>query len=152
MDARRLVSELLVTLGRDLGLENLTLASDDTLTLRFDERVMALLAVQEQEGTLLLLAPLPVPDAAGMRQALLANFLWRETAGATLALEPETGQLALQQRLPLQGLDYPTFSAAIEVFVDMAARQTDALAASAADRADGMPDAQPVAFDPRFIV
>lgn len=145
MDARRLVTDLLAMLGHDLGFDGLALADDGTVTLRFDERFMLLLAVEEEQGRLLLLTPLPVPDNAGMRKALLANFLWRDTGGATLAIEPTTGQLALQQRIPLASLDYPTFALTLELFIEQAEHQTTALAPEEAV-------AQMIAFDPRFIV
>lgn len=146
MDSRRLVSELLATLGQALGFDGFALADDGTVTLRFDERIMLLMAVEEPSATLLLLTPLPAPDTTGLRKALLANFLWRGTGGATLALEPTTGQLALQQRLPLAGLDYPTFTATLEAFIEEAERQRLEL-----EPADEVP-APLVGFDPRFIV
>ena len=90
----------------------------------------------QDQGSLLLLASIlgtegPKPPAF-LQIMLESNFLWQGGRGATLAIEPASGVITLEQRLPLAGLAYPEFQAALEVFVNTLADWT-ALAGKAMD-------------------
>ncbi len=57
-----------------------------------------------------------------MRTALTANFLWADTDGATLSIEPQSGQLAIHKRVSLEGLEYPAFHAVLDSFIETASQ------------------------------
>jgi hypothetical protein len=118
MSDRRLVDIIVSELGAATGLEDFALDDDGTATLEFDGSEVCLAGDSEGES-ITLFAPVKAgDDASTLRRALSANFLWRETSGATFALEPSSGRLALQLRLPLVGVDYPRFAAILEEFLD----------------------------------
>jgi hypothetical protein len=111
---------LVEDLGRELGIAGLALDDDGVATLRIDEIVVSLAV--DGDG-LTLFAPLTevaVADRSSLSRALMANFLWTETDGATLALEPHSRQLVLQRHLPLDRLDYPVFVVTLERFTALA--------------------------------
>ncbi len=110
MEVPAVARALAEDLARSLGVEVLAFDEDGTLTLEFDDRILVCAAVEHGGETLALFAPVtagPLADPGLTRRALEANFLWRGTGGATLAVEPGSGQLALIRRVPLAGLDYP---------------------------------------------
>jgi len=155
-------------LARALGVDGLAFDEDGTLTLELDDRILVCAALEHGGEALTLFAPVtagPLADPGLTRRALEANFLWRGAGGATLAVEPGSGQLALLRRVPLAGLGYPAFAELLEAFADQAAAWADEAAESAAaeavDRRDGdgreprhpARDAPqpPLLFDPRLF-
>lgn len=127
MDASARAQLLVDELGRTLGLEGLHLDEDASLTLELDGQLVVSLGVEDQ-GSLLLLASIqgtegPKPQAF-LETMLESNFLWQGGRGATLAIEPASGVITLEQRLPLAGLAFPEFQAALEAFVNTLADWT----------------------------
>lgn len=135
--ATALVDEL----GRELGIAGLAFDGDGIVSLQID-RLTVSLAV-DGDG-LTLFAPVSeaeVADPSRLARALMANFLWIDSDGATLALEPQSRRLALQRRLPLAGLDCPGFVAALERFTALAESWLDGLGGDAAEDRAAMPAA-----------
>lgn len=64
-------------------------------------------------------APPPQGLAALHRAMLEANFGFAGTGGATLAVNPESGELTLERAAPLAGLDAEAFLALLERFVNV---------------------------------
>lgn len=140
-------------LAVNFGIDGLEFGDDGTITLQIDERLLLSLALTAEPEGLILFAPLtgePVSSPALLRRALLGNFLWQATGGATLSVEPKGGQLVLQQQVPLAGLDYPAFAALLQTFIEQA-EAWSAEAALGTDEAVIVQD-RPGLFDPRLIV
>lgn len=157
MDIPAAAQTLVEGLGRTLGLDGLALDPDDgTLTLELDDSHLVSVGVDRSGEAVTLFAPLtvgPVTEPDLVRHALEANFLWQRTAGATLAIEPGSGQLVLHLRLALAGLQVPAFAAALAGFAEQAASWSARLAANGDRGAEPGPDANPqgLPFDPKML-
>ncbi|HMR29663.1 MAG TPA: type III secretion system chaperone [Geminicoccaceae bacterium] len=155
MDIPAAAQVLASGLGRSLGLDGLAFDPDDgTLTLELDDSVLVSVGVDGGGETLTLFAPLtagPFTRSDLVRRALEANFLWRRTGGATLAIEPESGQLVLHRHLALAGLQVPAFATALEGFAGQAAAWSAELAADGVDASVSDGDSQGVSFDPEMF-
>ena len=104
--------------------------------------------VLQDAGELLLLradlgAPPPEDPATLHRAALEANFLYRGTRGATLALDPDSGHLHLQSYNWLERLDAEKAADMLFRFEDAVADWKELVAAYRAPAAHGVPDADP---------
>lgn len=122
MTPREQFDRVLAAFGATVGLDRLALDEAGTGALFIDE-VAVNLEVDEAQGRLLLYAALGVPegDPAAAHVAMLeANLFWQGTAGATLALQPETGAALLVRALPMAELDEVGFETALQTFVEMA--------------------------------
>lgn len=63
----------------------------------------------------------PFGDGALAKEALKANAVLRERAGATLCQDPGTGEYAAVRSMPLASLDADSLSAAVDALVALAA-------------------------------
>ena len=109
-------------------------------------------------GAVLLAADIGEPPPEGrealMRALLEANDLFRNTAGATLSLDPDRGRIRLQRTIPTDALAQGGVSVAFAAFADTAAAWqqlvADFRAAPPETRAgraeDGEPPANPGLF------
>jgi hypothetical protein len=125
IDPRQHLNALLDDLGMMLGIGSLSLDEDDRCAFGLDALQAVDLFLDEERGTVLLATPVERLPPTGRRKVLTdmlqANFLWRGTEGATLALGPEDDVL-LHRELPLdEGLDLETLHAALQSFVTVAA-------------------------------
>lgn len=115
------IDTLLERFGKDTGLGRLTLDDSGSYTFLVDEAKVSFMHIAEG-GTLLLFADvgeLPGAGLAGMLLAALrANFLFRGTAGATLAVRPGSPVLFLNRSLKLDGLSYEEFVQALGDFTN----------------------------------
>ncbi len=113
--------QLLERFRKDTGLENLAPDDTDTCTFLVDEMKVSLMHIAEG-GRLLLFAEVgELPDGgcpALAMAALKANYLFRGTSGATLAVRPDSSMLFLNQSMLLENLSYDDFVQAISDFVD----------------------------------
>jgi hypothetical protein len=113
---------LVRALGHAVGIDDLSLDDGGACTLRFDETVLAL-ALDEDEDRLVLhagLGPLPAEGRAELLARLLeGNLFWKDTHGATLALDRRNARVLLLRAVPL---DAPPagFPGLVERFVDAA--------------------------------
>src|SRR6516165_10233600 len=113
---------LIRALGHAVGIDALSLDDGGTCTLRFDETVLTL-ELDEGEDRLVLhagLGPLPAEGQAELLARLLeGNLFWKDTHGATLALDRRNARVLLLRAVPL---DAPPagFPGLVERFVDAA--------------------------------
>lgn len=129
MDVRAKAAVLIAELATTLGIPELAFDADGTLTLDMDDRFLVTLGVDEAAGALTLIAPIlgtegPKPKAF-LEAALIGNFMWQGTQGATLAIDEASGVVVLHRRLPLDGLTLPDLEQAVEAFVNAAEAWTD---------------------------
>lgn len=147
------VQYLLKSISHSLGIEGLECEDDGTITITVDDQLVCLAFNKSDDGVLLFA---PCTDGMLAAPTLLAsamreNFLWKATGGATLAVEPTSGQLVVQQNISLMGLDYPKFAEHLEGFLAVVekwrtrAAQPDSLESPAVDESSN-------AFDPRLRV
>ena len=115
------IDTLLERFGNDTGLGRLELDEADSYTFLVDEMKISLMHVAEG-GRLLLfadVAELPEAGLSGMLLAALrANYLFRGTSGATLAVRPDSSMLFLNRSLILDGLSYEDFVQALSDFTN----------------------------------
>ena len=115
------IGTLLERFGNDTGLGRLALDDADSYTFLVDEMKISLMHVAEG-GRLLLfadIAELPEAGLSGMLLAALrANYLFRGTSGATLAVRPDSSMLFLNRSLILDGLSYEDFVQALSGFTN----------------------------------
>jgi hypothetical protein len=115
-------SALIRALGNAVGIDALSLDDGGTCTLSMDDTVLAL-ELDEGEGRLVLhagLGPLPAEGQAELLARLLeGNLFWKDTHGATLALDRRDDRVLLLRAVPL---DSPPagFPGLVERFVDAA--------------------------------
>ena len=125
MSQQERAQSLVDSLASDLELEGLAFDEQNRIVLQIGEEHLVTLALDGQDpDSLYLFAAITAasPEAPDpLWRALKANYLWGESAGATFAVEPETGVLVLHRRLDLTRLDYPAFHTALERFADLAA-------------------------------
>ena len=113
---------LIRALGHAVGIDALSLDDGGACALRFDETVLAL-ELDEGEARLVLhagLGPLPAEGRAELLARLLeGNLFWKDTQGATLALDRSDDRVLLLRAVPL---DAPPagFPGLVERFVDAA--------------------------------
>ena len=113
---------LIRALGHAVGIDALALDDRGTCTLRFDETILTF-ELDEGEDRLVLhagLGPLPAEGRAERLARLLeGNLFWKDTQGATLALDRRDDRVLLLRAVPL---DAPPagFPGLVERFVDAA--------------------------------
>lgn len=112
--------ELLAALAAACGLDRLE--PDESNMVHLGAQGTALTIVAEDETrTVVLLSEIGSLPAEGRErffaEALKANWLFRGGGGATLAINPETDALALNQALPLDMLDGEGFVGAVRRFL-----------------------------------
>ena len=113
------IDELLERFGNDTGLGRLALDGAGAYTFLVDEMKVSFMHVAEG-GRLLFFAEVGELLEAGrcgmLLAALRANYLFRGTSGATLAVRPDSPVLFLNLSLGLDGLSYEDFVQALGDF------------------------------------
>ena len=113
------IHQLLERFGSDTGLGRLDLDEADTCTILVDDMKISIMSIAEG-GHLLLFADvgeIPTEGRAALSLAALrANYLFRGTAGATLAVRPDSTILMLNQSLSLDSLSYEQFVQTLDDF------------------------------------
>lgn len=116
-------AQALIALCQELGIEAQAPEGnqDMTVNLQFDSGSAVVLAAEDD--ALIIFATLgEAPEhATGLMETLLsANLFWRDTAGATLSLDPDTRAVLMAQRLPEAALrDTAALRLAIDRFAIM---------------------------------
>jgi hypothetical protein len=113
---------LIRALGHAVGIDALCLDDGGTCTLRMDELLLTLELDEGEERLVLhsVLGPLPADGQAELFARLLeGNLFWKDTHGATLALDRRDAHVLLLHAVPL---DSPPagFPGIVERFVDCA--------------------------------
>ena len=113
---------LIRALGHAVGIDALSLDDGGTCTLSMDEVVLTL-ELDEGEDRLVLhavLGPLPADGQAELFARLLeGNLFWKDTHGATLALDRRNARVLLLRAVPLDAAPVG-FPDIVERFVDCA--------------------------------
>jgi hypothetical protein len=119
MTATELLDNLVNQLGWIAGLPGLQLDEDGHASLVFNQAVTIHLQARDTENDILLYAaPAALPEENGYAVALKllrANFLWRDTGGATLSLAGDD-EVMLTQKLSIENLDLTAFQERFTTF------------------------------------
>ncbi|CUR67706.1 type III secretion system chaperone [Pseudomonas aeruginosa] len=116
--------ELVAQLGAGLAIPDMEADEDGYVALDMDGHIIHL---QEDAGAgvIVLYAVLQEIEEARLLEVcarlLTANAFWRETGGATLALDEVTGHVLLCRAVALNGLDMAGLETALGDFADAAA-------------------------------
>ena len=131
------LSSLVRDLGAVVGIPDLRLDEDNRVNLMLDDVPLSIELAGSGEAVALysLLDQLPAggDDASVFRQLLNANYLHRETEGATLGVESESRNVVLIREDSLMSLDAHMFETIIERFVNLAAHWRQVLSAARYD-------------------
>jgi len=119
MEYRELLNVLAERIG---GGSQLTPDDSGAVVIGIDDMTLTILGIDEIDAVALS-APISEPPPEDKierlyRAALLANFNFQGTSGATISINPETNELSLCRVLPLAILDGDSFAHAIEAFVN----------------------------------
>lgn len=111
---------LLHDLGKRLGIEGLAFSAEGVCELVFDKSLRTVtLYGGGQWISAVQLEPHPLPDIEAAELVLRANFLWRATHGATLALDSER-RLWAQKAVAPEGAEAGCLLANLETLLDLA--------------------------------
>jgi hypothetical protein len=129
------VDALICAIGDGLGIPDLALDGNGCFALVVDGRRMLSVALDGSEKRLVAscaVARLPSGCSADtLRNLLRANFLWRGSAGATLALAPDGESLTLLRAIPLDGTQAREVLSALDALLDAAERWAKAVESGA---------------------
>lgn len=113
-------SILFSELGQQIGIETLGFDEEGSCTLAFDDEIVITFLSSET----LVYAVCYVGDwdgqAAIAAKLLAANFAWKETQGATLAIEPGSNRIVLCRQWVLAELQVGELIEGIEAVVNVA--------------------------------
>ena len=116
------VQKILASFGESLGISNLKFDEDNYCCLLFDE-VCINLEADVKTGQIFFNSPLgPIPengDQAFFEMLLEANYFYRETGGASLAMNRDANIVQLIYSIPYQGLDLVQFEQIMESLVNL---------------------------------
>lgn len=128
------MSALLSDVEKDLGMEEGALALDEDgqsiVQIDEDGTLIAMDYIDSQDVLVLssVLDPLPEDQKAEAYKAMLkSNFLWQDTYGATLCLEPNNGLPMLMHQVDPEGLIANDLIDLIEGMADLAQKLNEAL-------------------------
>lgn len=157
--------ELLKPLAKECGVDRLE--PDETHMVHFGADGSALTIIGDPETRMVVLfselGELPLEGRESFyEQALRANWLFQGGAGASLAIHPESGKLALNRAMPMDALDGESFVEIVRSFLvvlyrwrELARDWRGALESGAAVETDGGESASDAAFtalgDSNFI-
>lgn len=114
------LKELMEGFAAKIGLTDLAPGEDGAYALSFNDMDVGF--TEDEPGRLLIAAPFATKPAEGsdrLAEVLLsANHLFAGTAGATIALNAETGEYLLQRHVPLALTDVEAFYTLVEGFVN----------------------------------
>jgi hypothetical protein len=151
---------LLDEFGRTAGLGRVALNDEGVCRLVLDEDLTVDVEVAPEAsraaGSFFLHAvagrlPAGDGDPGLLKELLAANLFGRDTGGATLALDPDLGEVVLLRELGAEATDYGTFAAALERFVNALDRWRGRLAKGAAPAAGPTTSRSPVMY-PEFLI
>ena len=132
--------ELINEAGRKLGVELVT--QDGMTRLTIDDMEVSVSEIAALDSVVLngVIGEPPPQGLAPLYRAMLeANFSFAETAGATLSVNPENGELTLTRLVPLARLDAEGFLSILESFVNVLEAWRTLVADYRPDAADGAP-------------
>ncbi len=108
MDLEEYVEQFLATLGKKLGLEDLSFNEEGSCLFVLDENKLFIIDLDESTRTLIIsvaLGMLPEENREEVLYDLLtANYYWMRTGGGTLGVDPENDVVLLcyAMQLPLE--------------------------------------------------
>ena len=112
-------SEIIAAFGEKLGIE-LKLDEDGVCMFEADGMIVTIHNLREID-VIAITGDLGEPPPWNLenlyRSMLEANYLFKDTSGATISFNPESGRFALCRALPCKMLDSESFFAAAERFV-----------------------------------
>jgi hypothetical protein len=121
-EARAKLDELLKQFGMTTGVPGLATEDNGVCVLVFDRRTRLYLLVDHTTETLVVwstIAALPADKAEPTLRALMqANLFWTGTQGATLGLMPDSDNVVLAIRRPVDGVDGEGLRDLIELMVE----------------------------------
>jgi hypothetical protein len=130
MADNRQVQLLLHDLGKVIGITDLTLGENGRCELTVNDRLEVEISFSDDDRLVLAASVGEMPaDAPAERYATLldANFFWRGTSGATLAVERDSRTVVLVEGVALAGLDARKLETRLGSFVNSAQAWMDRL-------------------------
>lgn len=142
MVSRTAANDLLLEFSKQLDIKPLELDADNFCALSDGEHTAMHLYFNEDKSSFLfvgLVCPMPEDEddyAEMSRRLLTANLYFRETEGATLAIEPEEEFVVLQRYWDCSNATVEAMQEAAEQFVDLLSFWQERLASPEAEAED----------------
>ena len=160
MNSHTLPAALLAEVAPILGLDALVQHDGDdgvSWDLMFDDSLLVEAFHEEATNKLVLTTHVGTPDedrAAQLHRLLLQyNYLWRDTSGTRMALEPPDGNIVMIYDLPLAGLDGVTLRNVLQNFSAAARAWTVTINGPVVSDATASKDAtDDSGFDPALFI
>ncbi|MEJ0019479.1 MAG: type III secretion system chaperone [Acetobacteraceae bacterium] len=135
MPYRGAVQQIIAEFGKTIGIDDLSLDEEGYCCLVVDQDNVVNIELDEAAPRLLFYSIVGRPAEGRYKLLLEANYLGQGTGGGTLGLQPGSGAIVLSREVPLALLDVPTFSTALERFINLTEFWTRRLGEPAADLA-----------------
>jgi len=133
---RAIFNNLLASLGEAIGIPDLALDKNNQCIVSFEEGISINFFYETDSDTVVCFAPIAYFANADGKEALLArmlkaNFFWQDTKGFTIAMEPETERLIIQDKQkPSYFADYDMLAAYIDNAMTLVQKWRTTLAAN----------------------
>ncbi|MEM9044408.1 MAG: type III secretion system chaperone [Pseudomonadota bacterium] len=112
--AREDIGDLIAKLGAEIGFPDLALDEGGFVAIVNDDTTVLNIDYYEEEQAIVMYATVAeLTDETRFdiyEEMLMANFMWKETLGATLCISPTTEHALLMASIETDDLDYQTFS------------------------------------------
>lgn len=122
MTSEEKATALLKEFGALISIGQLSFNEDQNCPLIYNDNIYLSISFDPESDTMVLsayVAHYPQHNIETVLKTVLeANYFWLGTMGATLAIDSESGRLALMSRIQLDNLDVSTFHMNIQTFVE----------------------------------
>ncbi len=143
------LQDWLQQLSADIGIFTFELNQNGVCSFDIGDTTIVLEAPAD-ENVIILYSPLlpltDIPNDAAYRRILVINYLCRDTAGATLAINDRAGTVCLNALENPDRFDYAAFKTWLVSFVDTASWLQNEIPARLVDTEPATPAAPPTAF------
>jgi len=123
-NSRQRLDELLAAFGQQAGMPGLATEGNGVCILVFDDRTHVNLLADAETSHLIAWSNLGCFSSEGaaatLRALMRANLFWHDTCGATLGLMPDSDEVVLAMRRPIDGLEVDGLRDVIELMVETA--------------------------------
>lgn len=125
--------EILKKFGELIQLEDMEPDEDGYCCLAFNENIIVHIQYNEPNDSIMLFCEVGVIDedkrSAVRDKMLAADLMWQGTAGGTLGVDDDTGEVMMSFQLELSGLEFSKFQEVLKEYVKNCELWMNALAA-----------------------
>lgn len=140
--SRESYDNLIIKLGEQIALEGLKADEEGYCCLAFDEKIIVHIQYNYPNDAIMFfcqIGQLNEESQKRLRKKILrADFLWQGTAGTTIGVDNETGEVMMAYQVGMESLNMEGFQEALKGFVETAEKWMRAL--EALERGESVPE------------